>query len=83
MEILRGDCFLTTTSYRQVGKVLQPGLSSESAFDLGRDYSTNVRKVQLRERRGGFLPQYVGGFRRGNSMKRTHKGGGEALEMDH
>ena len=34
MEILRGDCFPATTSYRQVGKVLKPGLSTESAFDL-------------------------------------------------
>ena len=25
VEILRGDCFLTTTSYRQVGKVLVAG----------------------------------------------------------
>ena len=36
MGILRGDCFLTTTSYRQVGKVLLAGSLKESAFDLER-----------------------------------------------
>jgi hypothetical protein len=35
VEILRSDCFLTTTSYRQVGKVLAGSLK-ESAFDLER-----------------------------------------------